>query len=96
MTDSSAASTLAGGATILVILALIAYTVTSKSRAVFDAEGLGFFTEKRWAPSSDTPVYGALSFIYGTAITAVDRARARRAGQPRHRPVHHPGRADRG
>jgi len=63
-------ATLLGGATILLILALIAYTVTSKSTKVFDAAGLDFFTEKRWAPSASKPVFGALSFIYGTAVTA--------------------------
>jgi phosphate transport system permease protein len=63
-------ATLTGGATILVILALIAYTVTNKSTLIFRTEGLDFFTQKRWAPSGDTPVFGALSFIYGTAVTA--------------------------
>ena len=62
--------TLAGGATILLILALIAYTVSDKSSLIFRTEGLKFFTEKRWAPSASTPVYGALSFIFGTAVTA--------------------------
>ena len=62
--------TLAGGATILLILALIAYTITTKSSLIFRTEGLKFFTEKRWAPSASTPVYGALSFIFGTAVTA--------------------------
>lgn len=64
-------STVAGGAVILIILALIAYTVTSKSSLIFRSEGLDFFTERRWAPSADKPVFGALSFIYGTAITAL-------------------------
>ena len=62
--------TLAGGATILLILALIAYTITTKSSLIFRTEGLKFFTEKRWAPSASKPVYGALSFIFGTAVTA--------------------------
>jgi len=62
-------STLAAGALILVILALIAYTITGKSLPVFRAEGLDFFTERRWAPTKE--IYGALSFIYGTAITAL-------------------------
>jgi phosphate transport system permease protein len=62
-------STLAAGALILVILALITYTITGKSVPVFRAEGLDFFTERRWAPTKE--IYGALSFIYGTAITAL-------------------------
>ena len=56
------------GALVLVILALIAWTIASKSRIAFQSEGVGFFTERRWAPASD--VYGALSFIFGTAVTA--------------------------
>ena len=63
-------ATLAGGAAILLILALIAYTITNKSALIFRTAGLDFFTEKRWAPSADKPVFGALSFIFGTAVTA--------------------------
>jgi phosphate transport system permease protein len=62
-------STLAAGALVLVILVLIAWTVSNKSIPVFRSEGLGFFTNRRWAPSKE--IYGALSFIYGTAITAL-------------------------
>jgi phosphate transport system permease protein len=62
-------STLAAGAVILVILVLIAWTVTNKSVPAFRSEGIGFFTNRRWAPSNE--VYGALSFIYGTAVTAL-------------------------
>ncbi|HEY4607778.1 MAG TPA: phosphate ABC transporter permease subunit PstC [Ilumatobacteraceae bacterium] len=62
-------STLAAGALILLILALIAYTITGKSLPVFRAEGVDFFTERRWAPTKE--IYGALSFIYGTAVTAL-------------------------
>lgn len=62
-------STLGAGALILVILVLIAATISRKSVPVFRSEGLEFFTERRWAPADD--VYGALSFIYGTAVTSV-------------------------
>jgi len=62
-------TTLLAGALILIILVLIAYTVTNKSLPVFRSEGLEFFTERRWAPNKE--IYGALSFIYGTAITAL-------------------------
>jgi phosphate transport system permease protein len=62
-------STLGAGALILVVLVLIAWTISGKSLPVFRAEGLNFFTERRWAPGKE--VYGALSFIYGTAVTAL-------------------------
>lgn len=61
--------TLASGALILVILVLIAWTITGKSLPAFRHEGFGFFTERRWAPADD--VYGALSFIFGTALTSL-------------------------
>jgi phosphate transport system permease protein len=60
--------TLAAGTTILVILGLIVWTISQKSATVFRKNGLDFFTEKRWAP--DKNIYGALSFIFGTAVTA--------------------------
>jgi phosphate transport system permease protein len=63
------ASTLASGLLILVILVLIAWTISGKSLPVFREEGISFFTEERWAPADD--VYGALSFIYGTAVTSL-------------------------
>jgi phosphate transport system permease protein len=63
------AATLLAGVTILAILALIVITMTSRSTPVLRAEGLEFFTERRWAPNQE--VYGALSFIFGTAITAL-------------------------
>jgi len=62
-------TTLLAGATVLAVLALIVYTMSSKSSLVFRTTGLEFFTEKRWAPAAD--VYGALGFIFGTAITAL-------------------------
>ena len=51
------------------MLVLIAWTVSNKSLPVFRSEGIGFFTDRSWAPSNE--VYGALSFIYGTAVTAL-------------------------
>ncbi|MGZ4792145.1 MAG: phosphate ABC transporter permease subunit PstC [Ilumatobacteraceae bacterium] len=62
-------STLGAGAVILLVLVLIAWTITHKSLPVFRSEGLGFFTNRTWAPANE--VYGALSFIYGTAVTAL-------------------------
>jgi phosphate transport system permease protein len=57
------------GALVLVILALIAWTIARKSWLVFDSEGLKFFTSRRWAPAQDE--YGALSFIFGTILTSL-------------------------
>ena len=62
-------STLAAGALILVILGLIAYTITNRSLPVFRAEGTSFLTDRRWVPSKE--IFGALSFIYGTGVTAL-------------------------
>jgi phosphate transport system permease protein len=62
-------SSFAAGALILVVLVLIAWTVTHKSLPVFRHEGIDFFTQRRWSPTNE--VYGALSFIFGTAITAL-------------------------
>jgi phosphate transport system permease protein len=62
-------STLAAGALILIVLALIAYTITNKSLPVVRSEGVKFFTDRHWVPANG--VFGALSFIYGTAVTAL-------------------------
>jgi phosphate transport system permease protein len=62
-------STLGAGALILIVLALIAYTITNKSLPVIRSEGVKFFTDRNWVPADG--VFGALSFIYGTAVTAL-------------------------
>lgn len=62
-------STLMAGALILIVLVLIAWTISNKSLPVFRSEGIDFLTQRRWAPSQE--VYGALSFIYGTGVTAL-------------------------
>lgn len=62
-------STLGAGALILIVLALIAYTITNKSLPVIRSEGVSFFTDRDWLPANG--VFGALSFIYGTAVTAL-------------------------
>jgi phosphate transport system permease protein len=62
-------STLGAGALIVIVLALIAYTITNKSLPVVRSEGVKFFTDRRWIPANG--VFGALSFIYGTAVTAL-------------------------
>jgi phosphate transport system permease protein len=51
-----------------VILVLIAVTTSQQASSWFSAEGLKIFTNN-WDPSANQ--FGALSFIYGTAITAL-------------------------
>ncbi len=62
-------STLGAGALILVVLVLIAYTITDRSLPALRSEGVSFITDRRWVPARG--VYGALSFIYGTGVTAL-------------------------
>ena len=59
---------LASGLLVLVILVLIAVTTSQQASSWFSAEGLKIFT-KDWDPSANQ--FGALSFIYGTAVTAL-------------------------
>jgi phosphate transport system permease protein len=54
---------------VLLILGLIALTMTRRAVPVFQLMHLHFFSTIRWAPPDD--VYGALAFIWGTAFTAV-------------------------
>ncbi|HWO24766.1 MAG TPA: phosphate ABC transporter permease subunit PstC [Kofleriaceae bacterium] len=62
---------LAAGAAgiVLVVLALIAITMTDRARPVLGRMGLGFFTQTTWSVPTNT--YGALGFLYGTLYTAV-------------------------
>src|SRR5262245_54763743 len=60
--------TVAAAALVLLILGLIAVTMTRRSLPVFHHMGLEFVTGRRWAPPDD--VFGALPFIWGTAFTA--------------------------
>jgi phosphate transport system permease protein len=53
---------------VLVVLALIAVTMTERAWPVLDRMGIEFFTTARWSVPTDT--YGALGFIYGTLYTA--------------------------
>lgn len=55
-------------ALVLLILGLIAITITRRSLPVFQEMGLGFFTSRRWSPAD--AIFGALPFIWGTAFTA--------------------------
>ena len=59
--------TLAAGLLVLVILALIAFSTTQQAAPWFKAEGWGIFG-KTWNPATNQ--FGALAFIYGTAITS--------------------------
>jgi phosphate transport system permease protein len=59
---------LASGLLVLVILVLIAVSTSQQSSSWFSAEGLKIFTNN-WNPAAND--FGALAFIYGTAITAV-------------------------
>jgi phosphate transport system permease protein len=59
---------LGSGLLVLVILVLIAITTTQQSVSWFSAEGLKIFTNN-WNPAANQ--FGALAFIYGTAVTAL-------------------------
>lgn len=59
---------LAAGCLVLLILGLIAVTMTNRSWPVLSRMGLDFFTSKRWAAPDG--IFGALSFIWGTLYTA--------------------------
>jgi phosphate transport system permease protein len=59
---------LAAGCLVLLILGLIAVTMTNRSWPVLSRMGLDFFFTKRWAAPSG--IFGALSFIWGTLYTA--------------------------
>ena len=60
--------TLAAGLLVLVILVLIAFSTTQQAAPWFKAEGWGIFG-KTWSPATNQ--FGALAFIYGTAVTSV-------------------------
>jgi phosphate transport system permease protein len=63
-----AAVALAAGLLVLVILVLIAVSTSQQASSWFSAEGLKIFTDN-WNPAANQ--YGALAFIFGTAVTAV-------------------------
>src|SRR3569623_2351061 len=56
-------------ALVLLILGLIAVTITRRSMPVFHEMGLKFFSTTRWSPPD--ALFGALPFIWGTAFTAL-------------------------
>ncbi len=59
---------LTAGLLVLVILVLIAVSTSQQASSWFSAEGVKVFSST-WNPSANQ--FGALAFIYGTAITAV-------------------------
>jgi phosphate transport system permease protein len=59
---------LSAGLLVLVILVLIAITTTNQASSWFTTEGWGIFSNN-WDPANNH--FGALPFIYGTAVTAV-------------------------
>jgi phosphate transport system permease protein len=59
---------LAAGLLVLVILILIAVSTSQQASSWFSTEGLKIFS-KTWNPTNNQ--FGALPFIYGTAITGV-------------------------
>lgn len=58
----------AAGLAVLVILGLIAVTMTTKSMPALREMGVDFFTSRRWSVPDQT--YGAFAFLFGTLITA--------------------------
>jgi phosphate transport system permease protein len=59
---------LASGLLVLVILVLIAITTSQQASSWFSTEGWGIFSSN-WNPAANQ--FGALPFIYGTAVTAL-------------------------
>ena len=59
---------LAAAALVLVVLSLIALTMTKRSWAALDLMGPDFFTSSRWAPPDK--FFGAAAFIFGTLLSA--------------------------
>jgi phosphate transport system permease protein len=54
---------------VLVILVLIAATTTDQATSWFSTEGITGIFSKTWNPAANQ--FGALTFIFGTAVTAV-------------------------
>jgi len=64
---------LGAGLLVLAILALILITTTREAWPAINYAGLDFITRKDWIPlevAGAGPVYGALSFVYGTAVVS--------------------------
>ncbi|MBK7535628.1 MAG: phosphate ABC transporter permease subunit PstC [Myxococcales bacterium] len=59
----------AAAAMVLVVLAMVALSMTSRSGDVLGVMGLDFFGSRRWSEADE--LYGALPFLWGTLYTAV-------------------------
>ncbi len=57
------------GALVLVILALIAFTMVNKAMPAFRSEGLAYFTSDVWDPANAE--FGTLAFAFGTLVVSV-------------------------
>jgi phosphate transport system permease protein len=63
----------AAAISVLVILGLIALTMTHEAWPALSKSGLSFFTSDRWIPNSvngKAPHFGAAAFIFGTAVVS--------------------------
>ncbi len=68
------AVSLAAGALVLAILVLILVTTLREAWPALKYAGLGFVTSPSWVPlevDGAGPVYGALSFVYGTTVVSI-------------------------
>src|SRR5262245_47489847 len=65
---------LGAGMLVLAILALILLTTLKEAWPALRYAGFGFVSSADWIPlevNGHGPVYGALSFVYGTAVTSI-------------------------
>jgi phosphate transport system permease protein len=58
----------AAAALVLVVLSLIAVTMTKRAWSALDLMGLDFFTSSRWSPPDK--FFGAAAFIFGSVLSA--------------------------
>ncbi|HZD37166.1 MAG TPA: phosphate ABC transporter permease subunit PstC [Actinomycetes bacterium] len=65
--------TLAAGLLVLAILALILFSTTRQAWPALHEMGLRFVTDQTWDPNpaQGSPVFGALSFMYGTGVSSL-------------------------
>ena len=56
-------------AMVLVVLALVAITMSTRSADILGEMGLSFFTSRRWSAADG--LHGALPFLWGTLYTAI-------------------------
>jgi len=59
---------IAAAALVLVVLSLIAITMTKRSWSALDLMGVHFFTSSKWSPPDK--YFGAAAFIFGTLLSA--------------------------